>query len=298
MAGRVGTAVAVPRGSDGVDYAAIHSIITRYGATGARETGFLTHFAYRIPRPYRAFEPAPRRNRRMIPRVEALQEVFTAAGAKRALDLVISVVAIVLLAPVMLLAALAVKLTSPGPVLFRQERVGIERRRTARRGGEVPVRSDRRAGDRRVVVNPGRPFTIYKFRTMVSDAEKGVPVWARKNDSRITPVGRFLRRTRIDEIPQFFNVLRGDMSVVGPRPERAYFMAQIERDIPQFRERLRVKPGITGLAQVELGYTNSVEGLRKKLGYDLRYIQRPTPVTDLSILARTVGVVISGKGAC
>lgn len=217
---------------------------------------------------------------------------------KRALDIAISCIGIVLLAPVMALAAIAVKLTSPGPVLFRQERVGIDRRRSLRRCGEVFAAADRRTRDRRVVVKPGRPFVIFKFRTMVANAEKGVPVWARKNDARITPVGRFLRRTRIDEIPQFFNVLRGDMSVVGPRPERAYFMAQIEHDIPAFRERLRVKPGITGLAQVELGYTNSVDGLRQKLGYDLQYIKRPTAATDIAILARTFGVVISGKGAC
>lgn len=147
------------------------------------------------------------------------------------------------------------------------------------------------------MVNFGKPFTMYKFRTMVQDAEKGRPVWAQKNDARITSVGTILRRTRIDELPQFVNVLRGDMSIVGPRPERAYFMAQIEKDVPEFQNRLRTKPGITGLAQIELGYTNTVEGMRKKLGFDLEYIRNLAPLEDLRILYKTVSVVITGKGA-
>jgi lipopolysaccharide/colanic/teichoic acid biosynthesis glycosyltransferase len=149
-----------------------------------------------------------------------------------------------------------------------------------------------------VLVNFGLPFTIYKFRTMVVDAERGTPpLWAKEQDPRITPVGRVLRKTRIDEIPQFINVLHGDMSIVGPRPERAYFIGRIEKDLPEFHLRLRTKPGITGLAQVALGYTNTDDGLRQKLYFDLVYIRNWSPWMDLKILFRTVYVVLTGKGA-
>jgi lipopolysaccharide/colanic/teichoic acid biosynthesis glycosyltransferase len=216
---------------------------------------------------------------------------------KRLLDVVLSIVALFLLAPVLLAAAVAVKLTSPGPVVFRQERIGLNRRVGDRRRSAVYDGPDRRGKDRRVLVNYGKPFSMYKFRTMVADAEKGKPIWAKKNDSRITPVGKLLRRTRIDELPQFVNVLKGDMSIVGPRPERAFFMAEIEKDLPEFQERLRTRPGITGLAQVELGYTNTVEGMHTKLGFDLLYIRNLTPLADLKILYKTVSVVLTGKGA-
>ncbi len=257
----------------------------------------MTHYAYRVPS-----NPSP-----LAQQAASRVRVYGAPvplrdrmAWKRALDIVLSVVALVLLAPVMLAAALAIRVTSPGPVLFRQERIGIDRRRGGdRRRTRRSVAVERRRGDRRVLCNPGRPFTIYKFRTMVADAEAaGAPVWARSGDPRITPVGRFLRRTRIDELPQFFNVLRGDMSIVGPRPERAYFIRRIERTLPEFNQRLRTRPGITGLAQVTIGYTNTDEGLREKLRYDLDYIRRLGLRRDIGILLRTVGVVITGKGAC
>jgi lipopolysaccharide/colanic/teichoic acid biosynthesis glycosyltransferase len=185
-------------------------------------------------------------------------------------------------------------------VFYRQERIGINRRRGDRRLRGLSIdEKERRGRDRRVLVNFGRPFTIYKFRTMVMDAERGAPpVWARENDPRITAVGRVLRRCRIDELPQFFNVLRGDMSIVGPRPERAYFIGRIEKQLPDFHLRLRTKPGITGLAQVRLGYTNTDEGLRQKLHLDLEYIHTLGFWTDFKILLRTVFVVLTGKGAC
>ena len=160
------------------------------------------------------------------------------------------------------------------------------------------MRDERRKSDRRSETKFGRPFKMYKFRTMVENAEKGKPVWASKEDPRITPVGRFLRRTRIDEIPQFVNILRGDMSLVGPRPERAYFIHEASSDIPDFRLRLRTKPGLTGLAQVNVGYTNSVPGMSEKLYYDLEYISRLGLRSDVKIMAQTVRVVITGKGAC
>ncbi len=256
----------------------------------------MTHYAYRVPAQPSAVEQLRRPVLRVYGAGVPLRDGVV---WKRVADVVLSIVALVLLSPVMLAAAVAIRVTSPGPILFRQERIGINRRRGERRRARVPVRADRRRGDRRVLSNPGRPFTIYKFRTMVADAEaEGKPMWARSGDPRITPVGRFLRRTRIDELPQFFNVLRGDMSIVGPRPERAYFIRRIEQRLPEFHERLRTRPGITGLDQVKIGYTNTEEGLREKLRYDLEYIRRFGPLRDLSILLRTVGVVITGKGAC
>jgi len=219
------------------------------------------------------------------------------SGWKRILDVALSGLALALVSPIMGAAALAIKTTSSGPVFFRQERIGLNRRRRDRRAARAMIGLERRGSNRRVVVNPGKPFTIYKFRTMVVGAERGQPVWAQKADPRITPVGRFLRKTRVDELPQFFNVLRGDMSIVGPRPERAYFINRIEKDIPDFQLRLRAKPGITGLAQVELGYTNTDDGLRRKLDFDLEYIRRLTPLTDLRILCKTIFVVLTGKGA-
>lgn len=220
-------------------------------------------------------------------------------GWKRAKDILVSVLGLIIFSPVMLVTAALIKLTSPGPVFYRQERIGINRRCGDRRAQAGLFESDRRRRDRRVLVSFGKPFTIYKFRTMVMDAERGAPpMWARENDPRITAVGRILRKSRIDELPQFINVLRGDMSIVGPRPERAYFIGRIEKELPDFHLRLRAKPGITGLAQVQLGYTNTDEGLRQKLHLDLEYIHSLGFWTDFKILLRTVFVVLTGRGAC
>jgi lipopolysaccharide/colanic/teichoic acid biosynthesis glycosyltransferase len=230
---------------------------------------------------------------------EFKEAVFERVSWKRLIDIAMSVIALILLAPVLLFAAIAVKLSSPGPIVYCQERVGINRRlRDRRLSSRRGPRDDRRDRDRRILVHHGRPFMMYKFRSMVVDAEHGNPVWAKKNDSRITRVGAIMRRTRIDELPQFINVIKGDMSIVGPRPERAYFITQIEKDLPEFQRRLRTKPGITGLAQVEVGYTNTIEGMQEKLDFDLRYIRNLKPLQDLRILAKTVSVVVTGKGAC
>ena len=228
---------------------------------------------------------------------ERLDRLVWGLTWKRVLDVSLSVIALVLLSPLMLLAALAVKFTSPGPALFCQERVGINRRTRERRHTGRNYGTERRNKDRRVLVNYGKPFKMYKFRTMVTDAEKGTPVWAKKNDARITAVGAILRKTRIDELPQFVNVLKGDMSIVGPRPERAYFIAEIEKELPEFQQRLRAKPGITGLAQVEHGYANTVDEMYVKLDYDLQYIRDLKPKSDLRILFKTISVVLTGKGA-
>jgi sugar transferase (PEP-CTERM system associated) len=189
---------------------------------------------------------------------------------KRTFDLVVSIVLLVLAVPVMALTALAIRLESPGPVIYRQERVG--------RGG--------------------RSFTCLKFRSMRLDAEPdGVARWAIESDPRVTRVGRFIRRNRIDELPQLINVIRGDMSFVGPRPERPTFVNELKRTIPYYELRHSVKPGITGWAQVRYSYGASVEDARKKLQFDLYYVKNHSLFLDLLILVETVRVVLFREGA-
>ena len=225
---------------------------------------------------------------------------FRPPGAKRLVDLLGAALLLVFFAPLAVLIAVAIKLDTPGPVIYRQERVGLNRRRRARRRGfaMVAVARNLRKGDRRGMAAEGRPFQIYKFRTMVAHAEREAgPVWALKDDPRITRVGRILRATRLDELPQLWNVLRGDMSLVGPRPERPFFVLRFAKHIPRYPSRLYTHPGITGLAQVEHRYDASEEDVRIKLGYDLRYIEGYSLLTDLRILAKTVIVMITRKGA-
>jgi len=190
--------------------------------------------------------------------------------AKRAVDLAIAILCLVALLPLYLLIALAVWLESRSPVIFTQERVGLR----------------------------GRPFLMFKFRSMVPNAERETgPVWAATNDARVTRVGAFLRRTHLDELPQFWNVLRGEMSVVGPRPERPVFLVKLDREIPGFSRRCAVKPGITGLAQVRNGYTHSTKGARRKFRYDLHYARNYCFLLDLKIMARTIAVLANDKNA-
>lgn len=221
--------------------------------------------------------------------------------AKRAMDVCGAVILLILLAPVMLLVALAVKLTSPGPVLFRQIRTGLNLRSSRdRRSSRSDVPADERRNpsrDRRQSPNYGRPFVLYKFRTMRIDAEKNGAQFATKNDPRVTPIGRFLRKTRLDELPQLWNVLRGEMSLVGPRPERPEFIEHLSREVPNYLLRLGIKPGLTGLAQVLNGYDNDLAGFRRKVALDLLYLQNCCLTNDLKILVRTIGVVLTGKGA-
>jgi sugar transferase (PEP-CTERM system associated) len=189
---------------------------------------------------------------------------------KRSLDLVLASVGLLFVLPVMALVALAIKLDSQGPMLFRQERVGQN----------------------------GRLFTLKKFRSMYQDAEKrSGPVWAAADDPRITRVGRVVRRTRLDELPQLFNVLMGEMSFIGPRPERPEFVRMLQRQIPFYMQRLSVKPGITGWAQVRHQYAASVEDTLEKLQYDLYYIKNLSLFLDLLILLSTIQVVLFGRGA-
>jgi lipopolysaccharide/colanic/teichoic acid biosynthesis glycosyltransferase len=181
-------------------------------------------------------------------------------ACKRAFDLVLAGTLLVLTAPLILLACLLVKLTSRGPVLYSQVRLGLR----------------------------GRPFTIYKIRTMVHDCERlSGPRWASKRDPRVTPVGRWLRRTHLDELPQLWNVLWGDMSLIGPRPERPEFVPQLELVIPHYRDRLLVRPGLSGLAQVQLPPDTDLESVRRKLACDLYYVREIGPGLDLKILLAT-----------
>jgi len=189
---------------------------------------------------------------------------------KRAFDLVVATLLLLPALPLMVLASVAIFIESPGPVIYRQERVGRR----------------------------GKRFTLLKFRSMTRDAEKdGKPAWAAVNDQRVTRVGRFLRKTRIDELPQLINVLRGEMSVVGPRPERPEFVAMLSEQVPFYAIRHSVKPGITGWAQVRYSYVATIEDSVKKLEYDIYYVKNHSMLLDALILLETIRVVLLGEGA-
>lgn len=191
------------------------------------------------------------------------------AKIKRFLDLFFSLLILVLSSPVMLLTSIAIKLDSKGPVLFKQKRCGLN----------------------------GKIFSIYKFRSMKQDAEKLTgPVWSTKDDPRITRVGKFVRKVRIDELPQIINILKGEMSLVGPRPERPFFVEKLSLEIPYYKRRLKVRPGITGWAQVKHKYDETVEDVKEKLKYDLFYIENMSLRMDFKIMFRTIFVMLFGKG--
>jgi len=207
-----------------------------------------------------------------VPLLVLLQDHMPAweAQIKRLMDIVVSVCILTLGAPVWLLTALLIRLTSPGKAIYSQVRVG----------------------------QYGKTYTMYKFRSMYIDAEKrSGPQWATKNDPRITPFGRFVRKTRLDEIPQFVNVLRGEMSLVGPRPERPVFVEKLKKEIPWYVRRIKMKPGITGWAQVKHKYDESLEDVKQKVIYDLYYFENMSILLDIKILIRTILVVFTGKGA-
>lgn len=189
---------------------------------------------------------------------------------KRMIDIAVSMAGLVLSAPIFLLTALAIKLDSRGPILYKQERVGQDEKR----------------------------FTLYKFRSMAENAEANVgPVWASENDPRVTRVGQITRKLRIDEIPQIFNVLKGEMSFVGPRPERPFFVEKLKEKIPYYYLRHSVKPGITGWAQIRYAYGDSEEGAVEKLQYDLYYIKNMSALFDLQIIFESVKTILLGRGA-
>lgn len=187
---------------------------------------------------------------------------------KRAFDVVASAVGLVLLSPLMAGLALAVRCSSKGPVLYRQERIG----------------------------HFGRPFQILKFRTMYADAEQGVPQLSQDNDPRITPLGHFLRKYRLDELPQLWNILRGDMSIVGPRPERAYFINQITEVAPYYCLIYKVRPGLTSWGPIRVGYTDTLEKMVQRLNYDIIYTESMSLLLDAKILFHTIRVILDGKG--
>jgi len=206
----------------------------------------------------------------------------------RATNFTVALIALILLLPVMLVIAVVIRLEGPGPVIYRQRRIGFDRRRAAKSSPN---------GGRRDTDFGGRPFTMYKFRTMRVDAESDSgPVWARTRDERATRVGRFLRRYRLDELPQFWNVLAGDMSVVGPRPERPDFVVRLQDEIEDYRLRHRVRPGITGLAQVHRDGDRSTDDVRAKVDYDLDYIRRRSLWLDLRIMLKTLPALIRRRG--
>jgi sugar transferase (PEP-CTERM system associated) len=187
---------------------------------------------------------------------------------KQLLSVVVSLILIVFFPPIFLLVAILIKLDSPGPIFYRQKRVG----------------------------QGGRIFTMWKFRSMRKDAESGIgPVWAEENDPRVTRVGRWLRKLRLDELPQLYNIIRGDMTLVGPRPERPNFVDKLEKTIPFFSIRRSVKPGITGWAQINSGYSNTVELTKEKLQHDLFYIKNMSWFLDAFIIFQTIKIVLTGK---
>lgn len=206
--------------------------------------------------------------------------------ARRVLNVVVAAVGLVVTAPVMAIIAIAIKVTDrSGPVLYRQTRVGLCTRQS--NGGNFRRKADL----------GGKPFTIYKFRTMrMAKPGQEAQVWAAANDPRITAFGKFLRKTRLDELPQLYNVLLGDMNVVGPRPEQPQIFETLRSEVPSYPVRQRVRPGITGQAQITLHYDTCVDDVKKKVQADLEYIERQSVLTDLRIMLLTVPVVVFRKG--
>lgn len=229
--------------------------------------------------------PTAAADRRLQPTVDIVprerSELLT-----RIVNVAIASLALVAVAPVMLVVALLIWLTSPGAVLYSQTRVGVDRR-WRRKVGD----------DRRVHDQGGMPFEMYKFRSMRVDAEPdGRAVWAQKGDSRVTPIGGFLRATRLDELPQLYNVIRGDMNIVGPRPERPTIFAELRENIPEYPVRQRVRPGITGWAQINQAYDSCVDDVRNKVRYDLEYLEKQSLGLDLRIMSMTIPVMLLRRG--
>ena len=199
-----------------------------------------------------------------------LQNEIILQYQKRIIDMILFLIVLVVTLPISIITSVLIKLESDGPIIYKQERVGRD----------------------------GKVFSLYKFRSMRQDAEKeSGPIWAKENDPRVTRVGRIIRILRIDEIPQIFNVLKGDMSFIGPRPERPHFVNILSSLIPQYKERHSLKPGITGLAAVKYKYGSSIEDSIEKFRYDLYYLENLSLLLDMVIIFKTIIVVFTGKGA-
>ena len=205
----------------------------------------------------------------------------------RTLNIALALLGLLALSPLLILVALLIKLTSRGPVLYTQVRIGIDRRE--------PLDTNRNRRRERDL--GGEPFMIYKFRTMRVDAEEGSgAVWAQQRDPRVTAVGALLRQYRLDELPQLLNVLKGEMNIVGPRPERPTIFAELREHIAEYPLRQRAKPGITGLAQINHHYDRSIDDVRTKVHYDLEYIRRQSLAEDLRIMLKTLPVILLRRG--
>jgi lipopolysaccharide/colanic/teichoic acid biosynthesis glycosyltransferase len=217
----------------------------------------------------------------------AFEPRMRSEAACRAFNVSLALLMLLVAAPVMAITACVIRLTSRGPILYTQVRVGLDRR-----WNRSMALRERRQEDL-----GGAPFTIFKFRSMRVDAEAdGQAVWASQDDDRVTPVGRFIRRTRIDELPQLFNVIRGDMNIVGPRPERPSIFVRLREQVEDYAVRQRVRPGITGLAQISRAYDTSVDDVRHKVAFDIEYMRRQSMLEDLRIMARTVPVMLFRLG--
>lgn len=215
-----------------------------------------------------------------------VEEVFPrerSENLSRALNAGIAMVSLLLLSPVFVLIAIAIRLTSRGPVIYAQTRVGLDRR-----WRETLALRERRHEDL-----GGQVFTIFKFRTMRVDAERfSGAVWAQENDPRVTPLGRVLRKFRLDELPQLWNIVRGDMNIVGPRPERPSIVARLREDIAEYRFRHRVRPGLTGLAQINQHYDSCLDDVRAKVRWDLQYIAKQDAWLDIRVMLQTIPAVL------
>lgn len=224
------------------------------------------------------------------PDLTILRPVWKVPGGRgrRALNFCAATVLLVLTAPVVVVIAILIKLTSRGPVIYRQTRVGLDQRNSGERQNDPRRRLDL----------GGQPFSIFKFRTMWVGAEQSTgAVWASKGDPRVTPIGRILRQYRLDELPQLFNVLAGDMNLVGPRPERPAIVARLRREIPEYQQRHQILPGITGRAQITLQYDASLEDVRLKVEHDLEYIRCASVWEDIKIMGKTIPVMLFRRGA-
>lgn len=258
-------------GRESLASAATHSYEPRLSLKQERKLNKITELRQKTPIQQKSRAPEPASLILFLSGITAALFRFVRKSFnkfKRLLDIALSIAGLLLTAPLSAYAAILIKLSSPGPVIYKQNRLGKH----------------------------GKVFRIYKLRTMFANAENATgAVWAKENDSRVTPVGSILRKTHIDEIPQFINVLKGQMSIVGPRPERPELVRDLKMLVMDYEKRLQVKPGITGLAQVRHKYDETIEDVKKKIKFDLAYIRNMCFLADLRILGRTCVVVLTGK---